>query len=55
MDIQELEALVFRYPNNQELGLVIRMKYYEMKKANENQQMIKNQLNLFDGSQQINS
>jgi hypothetical protein len=55
MDIKELEQLVLKYPNNQELGMVIRMKYYEMKKANESQQMINNQLNLFNGSQQVNS
>lgn len=55
MDLQELEQLVLKYPNNMELGQVIRMMYYEKKKALESQNMVKGQLNLFDGSQQINS
>ena len=55
MDLQELEQLVLKYPNNMELGQIIRMMYYEKKKALESQNMVKGQLNLFDGSQQINS
>ena len=55
MDIKELEELVLKYPNNQELRKVLRSLYYDLKKTNESQQMINNQLNIFNGSQQINS
>jgi len=55
MDLQELEQLVLKYPNNMELGQVIRMMYYQKKEAFESQNMVKGQLNLFDGSKQINS
>ena len=55
MDLQELEQLVLKYPNNMKLGQIIRMMYYKKKKALESQNMVKDQLKLFDGSQQINS
>lgn len=55
MDLQELEQLVLKYPNNMELGQVIRMMYYEKKKALESQNMINGQLNLFDGFEQLDS
>lgn len=52
MNIEELQKLVLKCPNNEELGKTIRKMYYNMARAIE---INDNQLNMFDGSKQINS